>query len=255
MRAFQFLISKRMALAIVFLLFAGVSFAASPDELMRDAAQAYYNQDFSKAIELYSELEKQGNHSGDLYYNLGNNYYRQGQVGMAVYYYQKALKLEPRDRDLLANARYVKSKRVDQEAFPLYSKIYHTLFFWVDLLTLSELLLVALIFYTLFFALLTVRVFKKKFVITIALVFLLAINLVFFPSAIIQFYTQSLQKTGVVIAATAPVFSEPTDQSIKLFELHEGSLLTLENNQGEYTKIILPDGRRGWLKTTESKML
>ncbi len=241
-------------IAVIFLLsYSMVSFAASSEELMKEASQAYYNQDFPKAIQLYSELETQP--SADLYYNLGNTYYRMGQVGMAVYYYQKALKLNPRDRDLLANSRYVKSKRADQEIHPLSSKIYHTLFFWVDLLTLSELLIVSLFFYTLFFGLLIFRLFKKKFVVNLALVLLFGINLVFFPTALIQVYTQYFQKTAVVIVSTASVFSEPTDQSIKLFELHEGSLFTLEESQGDYVKIVLSDGRRGWVKKDESKTL
>jgi len=243
----------KITAVILLLSYSLTGFATSSEELMKEASQAYYNQDFSKAIQLYSELEKQP--SADLYYNLGNTYYRMGQVGMAVYYYQKALRLNPRDRDLLANSRYVKSKRADQEIQPLSSKIYHTLFFWVDLLTLSELLVIALLFYTLFFGLLTFRLFKKKFVVNLALVLLFGINLVFFPTALIQVYTQYFQKSAVVISSTSAVFSEPTDQSIKLFELHEGSLFTVEENQGDYMKIVLSDGRRGWIKKDESKTL
>ncbi|MFO1520357.1 MAG: tetratricopeptide repeat protein [bacterium] len=240
---------------IIFLLLALLSFASAPlfavDKTLQDeftqANEAYFNRDFPKAIQLYSDLEKRGMVSGDLFYNLGNTYYRSGQIGWAIYYYLKALRYHPRDRDLVANYKYVLGKRVDQIETPLWIKVYRTLFFWVEGATLKELLIVTLVLYWLFFLLLILRILKKKFALTLALLAVSAFNLALLPTAVAKYYEEKVQVTGVVVSPVAPVFSEPAKGAIKLFELHEGAVATVTDEANDFVKLRLPDGKRGWV--------
>jgi tetratricopeptide (TPR) repeat protein len=235
---------------LIFLLSFSTQIFASPNTLQdqfNQANEAYFSRDFSTAIQLYTDLEKRGVVSGDLFYNLGNTYYRTGQIGRAIYYYTKALRYHPRDRDLVANDRYVESKRIDQIEGSLFSKICHTLFFWIDLTTLKELLIIAVIFYWMFFILLVCRILRKKFIFTLLLMVAIGLNLVILPTAIAKFYTERLSSTGVIISPVASVYSEPTQDAIKLFELHEGTFAQVTDREGSFKKIRLSDGKKGWV--------
>jgi len=217
------------------------------------ANDAYFNRDFDKAIKLYSDLEKRGVISGDLFYNLANTYYRQGKVGWAVYYYLKALRYHPRDRDLAANHRYVTSKRVDQIEEPLLSRLSQSTFFWMDLMTNKELLIVAVVFYWLFFIVLTLRITRKRFVLTLMLIVLGGLNLLILPTAVGKFYSERLKKTGVIVAPVSAVYSEPAQGAIKLFDLHEGTVATVIERANGFAKIRLADGKRGWVSENDLK--
>ncbi|MBL7686182.1 MAG: tetratricopeptide repeat protein [Deltaproteobacteria bacterium] len=217
------------------------------------ANEAYFQRDFPKAIQLYQDLESRGLVSGDLFYNLGNTYYRQGEVGEAVYYYLKALRYSPRDRDLVANLRYVLSKRVDQIEPGLLSKVYHTLFFWGDLMTLKELLLTTALFYGLFFIILALRLMKKRTGLTFALVLLLLLNLLLLPTAVAKYVQEKMQTIAVIISPQASVFSEPTDSSIKLFELHEGTYGKVLDQTKDFIKMNFDSGKVGWIESKNVK--
>lgn len=221
----------------------------------KQAGEAYFNRDFNKAIELYSGLEKNGLVNSDLFYNLANANYRQGHIGEAIYYYSKALRYAPRDRDLVANYQYVLGKKVDQIEKPLLIKIYHTLFFWQDVLTLKEIMGVALLFYWAFFVLLALRVMKRKRGLSVALWISLVFNLIFLPTAFAKFYSERISKRGVVVASLGAVYSEPNSDSIKLYELHEGTQVEVENNTDKFAKIKLSDGRVGWIELAQVKTI
>src|SRR5262245_44859866 len=163
----------------------GCAFAADKtlQSQFEQANEAYFARDFKKAIDLYSDLEKRGVRSGDLFYNLGNTYYRLGQVGGAVYYYTKALRYHPRDRDLAANYRYILSKRADKIEEPILSKVYHKLCFWVDLTTLKELLILATACYILLFVFWGLWIARKRMVFFLILLAVAGVNLVLLPTA------------------------------------------------------------------------
>jgi len=214
--------------------------------------EAYFARDFPKAIQIYTDLENRGLKSGDLFYNLGNTYYRTGQVGKAVYYYTRALRYQPRDRDLNANYRYVLSQRADKIEEPLTTRVLKTLFFWMDLATLKEMLILAAVFYVLFFVLLAFNIVRRRFVLTALLWVFGVLNLFLLPSAAMKFYQERVRTMAVVVAPKSTVLSEPSAGAIKLFELHEGSLGHVTDREGDFIKIRLADGKRGWMARSEA---
>ena len=227
-------------------LFAAVD--SDVQNLFHQGNEAYLARDFKKAIEIYTNLEKKGVQSGDLFYNLGNTYYRTGRTGWAIYYYLKALRLDPRDRDFVANYRYVLSKRVDQFEASVSNKVFQTFFFFNHYITFKELAIITLIFHFTFFILLALRIFRGKTSLTIAVFVIGVLNFILFSSTVAKFYTSRVQIRGVVVTSSVPVYSEPTEKSIKLFDLHEGTIGEITDQIKDFLRIRLPDGKVGWME-------
>ncbi len=82
--------------------------------LTQQADSAYMQDNFAKATELYLKIAAEEGTSANLYYNIGNCYYRQGKPGMAILYYERALRLDPSDKDARANLEFVNTKITDE---------------------------------------------------------------------------------------------------------------------------------------------
>lgn len=87
--------------------------AADPG-LVEMADSAYSNDDFATAAQLYTEAIDSLGTSSKLYYNLGNTYYRMGKPGQAVVAYERALRLDPTDKDARTNLEFVNSRLIDR---------------------------------------------------------------------------------------------------------------------------------------------
>ena len=82
--------------------------------LTQQADSAYMQDNFAKATELYLKIAEEEGTSANLYYNIGNCYFRQGKPGMAILYYERALRLDPSDKDARANLEFVNTKITDE---------------------------------------------------------------------------------------------------------------------------------------------
>lgn len=230
-------------------------FAASPQESFQQANQSYSSRNFPEAIKAYEDLERQGLQSGDLFYNLANSYYRQGEMGEAVYYYLKALRYSPRDRDLVANYKYVLSKRAEGYERSVSERAQDMLFFLKDLLTLREMICLALICYWFLFAAGLLYYLKRKAQWRIVFLVFLILNLYILPAALLQFYEQHWQKLAVTVIPQLNVYSEPNDAAIRLFELREGAITQVKDEKEGFLKIQYRNGQSGWVKASEVKVL
>lgn len=250
------MISKNiLAFFILILSSSSLCIAATPQENFEQANQLYAARNFPEAIQLYESLEKQGIQSGDLFYNLANSYYRQGEMGEAVFYYLKALRYSPRDRDLVANYHYVLSKRAEGYERSLSERAMDMLFFLKDLVTLREMLWLALASYWLLFAAGMIFYLKRKAQWRITFIVLIALNLYILPTAFLQFYEEHLQKTAVVVIPQLNVYSEPNEEAVRLFELREGAITHVKEAKEGFLKIQYRKGQTGWVKASEMKVL
>lgn len=230
-------------------------FAQSPQQTFEQANQAYFSQNFTEAISLYQKLEESGLQSADLFFNLANAYYRKGEIGEAVYYYMKALRYAPRDRDLVANYRYVLSKRVEVSEQSLSEKAEDLFFFLKNLLTLREMLGLTLILYWILFGVGIAYYLKRKKSWGIVLAVMLFCNLYVIPVAFRKFQQEHLQKTAVILNSTVPVYSEPNAESIRLFDLREGALAQVKDQREGFVKLRYKKGQIGWVKLDQLKIL
>ena len=114
-----------------------VQAADSPSEMKTLADSAYARADYETAIKLYNTLAEQ-NMSCDVCYNLGCAYYRMDDIAHSVLWFERALKLNPSDKDVLSNLELARTKTIDkivpQHEFILFT-YFHTMTNWFSLRT------------------------------------------------------------------------------------------------------------------------
>ena len=82
-----------------------------------EADSAYINNDFTNAAELYESILKNKGESADIYYNLGNSYYKNKNIAKAVLNYERALLMNPGDADIRFNLEMARSKTAKKVFF------------------------------------------------------------------------------------------------------------------------------------------
>lgn len=244
---------------LLFLLIFSNSFAQSNEELFANANNLYKNGKHLEAIKLYEEVSTNNLVSSELYFNLGNCYYKLNKVAPAIYNYEKALKLNPTNEDALNNLIFAKRLTLDRiETLPktflqqinlnYISKL--TITNWA--ITCILLSLSAAVFFLLYYYSFS-SLKKKLFFVSTILSFTLLIT-----SLAISFhqYTKKTNTIEAIIYATkASVKNEPTKNGDETFIIHEGTKVTVLDSVDDWTKIKLQDGKTGWLKNHEINLL
>ena len=152
------MIGKRLILVVMLLLISTSLFGADnpPDEFV--AANKFYEEkDYASAIRLYESIINQGNESAEIYFNLGNAYFKSGDLGYAVLYYIRARRLSPADEDIRHNLEFARRfSKVQMEGVQLnpINTFFDSL---VDSYRLDLLAWVSSAFFVLFVLILVVR--------------------------------------------------------------------------------------------------
>ena len=221
-------------------------------ELFEQGNQLYQQEEYARAVDAYEAVLSAGWESAALHYNLGNAYFKTGELGRAILEWERALALEPGDADALANLELARSLTVDAvEPLPRFWLL-DVVAWWVNLIPTGQLRgLVALAWIALA-AGFCVRVLARgkgaarwgaRTAIASGLVVLvLGVNLLVRELGIGQ------AERGVVLADAVPVRSAPADQDdLTLFEIHEGTRVRVDRRAGEWAEIVLDDGKVGWV--------
>jgi tetratricopeptide (TPR) repeat protein len=219
------------------------------------AAQAYRNQDYKESIALYEEIiarEMTENRvSAQLYYNLGNAYFRDNRLGKAILGYERALLLDPGDSDIRHNLRFAQTRTIDRinTAGDLF------LANWFrgirNVFSSNQWTTTGIVLFILFLACVAGYLFmrplwarKSAFYAGIAL-FLLMITANIF--AFSQKNERIRRDSAIVMAGAATVNASPDANSNQLFELHEGTKVKIRNSDGNWFEIQIADGSVGWI--------
>jgi len=241
-----------MRLIIVLLLFSSTIYAENAQVLFNQAASSYEKQDYKTALKFFSEIEDADLFSSDLYYNIANCHYKLQQTAEAVLYYEKALKLNPRDEDVLFNLQLVQLQLVDKLAEvpqTFYQK-------WADgLKNLRSIdqwaklgLLFSFVFCVFFMIFLFTNTYKLK---KNAFKISMSVLLVSVCSLFFAYYSHETTKTlAVLMLPNTYVKSAPSTQSEDLFILHEGTKVQTLEVFNQWTKIKLSDGMIGWIRSS-----
>ncbi len=250
---------KRLFL-IVMLLFCGTAFAGEIDLRFENANQMYRSGGYDKAAKVYEEILTQGYESPDLYYNLGNCYYKLNNIPSAILEFERARKLKPQDEDITHNLTLANLRTEDRiEPIP-------DLFFvnwlrkWTELASADEWAIIGLvclwlalfmiigIFYT-YRTLLIRRIFSITAVLAL-LLFALS-----FVAALNRHKFQESRKFAIVFSSSTDVKSAPDEQSTGLFVLHSGVKVELIDRVGDWNKVRLADGKIGWMQSSNFKVI
>ena len=237
-----------MILAVLLVSVAGM---AQVNEWFKEANDAYNEGDFEQALVLYGNIEDSGMESAELYYNMGNTYYKMKKYPMSILYYEKALKLDPGDEDIrtnleIANLAVVDKINVLPQSFiarwwnGAKSKLSADGWAWVSVGAFALLLL------CLFAFLMARRTGLRKvgFFAGLLMLLCLAFSVVF---AIGNYTDQRSQDEAIVMTSTVNVKSSPSDISVDLFVLHEGAKVRILDSTKGWNKIRIADGSVGWL--------
>ena len=246
-------------IVFIFLVLIGFTTSAQNEALFDSATDAYNTGDYNKAIENYLGIIEAGQHSAELYFNLGNSYYKLNQVAPSIYYYEKALLLKPKDNEILNNLEYAQNMTLDAiELMPetgltkIYNDITSPLSFdqWGYLAVVFIILFVLL--YIAFYYLKYATQKRIAFITSFISLTLAIVSVIF---AFLKFNDFKADQPAIVFDNEVKVTSEPNKRSQAVFTLHEGTKLNVLEELEGYKKIRIADGQTGWLTSESIKLL
>ena len=231
-----------LGLALVWL----PTWAGSQPESKITRANQFYNQNqFQEAADLYERAITGGGNNGHLYFNLGNAYFRMDDVARAVLNYARAQTLLPRDEDIEANLEYALRQTVDQ----LDGRKPHALdsvVFWVRDLNLKEHGIALLWINLAFWLALAVRLHYRTQILQTAAKVLLTLLVLAWVSTGVRWQLESGRSFGVIHPKQIDVHSGWNTRTAALFQLHQGTLVSLAREKEQWVELELPDGKTGW---------
>lgn len=221
----------------------------------QNADDEYAKGNYQQAIKDYQEILKTGV-SSEIYYNLGNAYYRTDNITQALLAYERALQLSPGDNDIRFNLQYARSKTIDKitpETEMFFVTWYHSLVNftsvdrWANTAIFSIVMALLLILVFLFAPQMWAR--KSGFYGSAAFLLLFAFANLF---AFQQKHELETKQGAIVIAPTVNVKKTPAASGTDVFVIHEGTRVDItDRGMKQWRGIKLADGREGWLKTSQ----
>jgi tetratricopeptide (TPR) repeat protein len=247
---------KKIILVVVLMmaLLAGAAFAeekaTDPNQLFYKANALYEAREYAKAIEVYLAVLDTGIESGNLYYNVGNSFFKLGKVGYAILCYDRAKRLMPRDSDLKSNLDYARSF-VDEPGYDAPSRniILRTIRLPFRALNFSALTMLVALLYLITAALAALsilnRILGRK--IRYATWFFAAIFLLSLSAFGMRYRYEVILKHGIVIQRDVECKYEPIDKSTTYYKLGEGTEVTILKTRNGWRQIRRSDGKIAWV--------
>lgn len=248
--SFRFSSFRMIMIAVLLFIFFN-SFSQDAHTLINIANNAYNEGMYDSALNVYHQVEKENLESGELYYNMGNTYFKTNDISSAILYYEKAKKLEPNNEDIDYNLRIANSMIVDKiERVPeLFFKKWWNYFYnmfnantWTIISVISWFIL---IFFIGLFIVSNSRG-GKKLAFYFGLLFLFS-SIATFGLASQKYYYGKEQHEAIIFTPTITVKSSPTSNAVDLFVVHEGTKIYVLDEVQDWVKIRIPDGSIGWL--------
>lgn len=233
--------------------------AYAQETAIKEAETAYTKEDYKKAIQLYESILKSNGESSEIYYNLGNAYYKAEKIAPAILNYERALLLDPGDADIRFNLQMARQKSVDKIEPVGDFFIYR----WFDTIqnmgsadSWAQLGIVCFILFIgcliLFFFSKWVHLKKIGFYIGI----LLLVMVIFANIFGMHQKNELVNRTGAIIfVPTVTIKSSPDTSGTDLFVLHEGTRVSVKSTLGEWSEIVLEDGSVGWIPSKDLEVI
>lgn len=231
------------------------SFAVSKVE----ADKLYTQENYAEAAEAYQAVLQSGV-AAEVYYNLGNCYYKLDKIAMAILNYERALLLAPADADIRANLALARGKTVDKVIPP--SEMFFVTW-WRNLtnsmsidawstLGLAAFVVILLGLLAYMFA---TPLWARKLGVYGAMalfLFMLVANL----AALSQYAGLKHHDTAIVLSPAVSVKSSPSERSTDLFLIHEGSKVEiLDNSMKDWIEVKFEEGKQGWIPTNTAEVI
>ncbi|GAB4282799.1 MAG: tetratricopeptide repeat protein [Marinilabiliales bacterium] len=227
---------------------------------MLDSAEYYYtNGSFNKSAVLYQALVDTGFESAELYYNLGNAYFKSNQLADAILYYEKASLLNPNDEDIKFNLELSRSYLTDKiNKIPDFflnrwiksvRNLYNTNQ-WAIISISSFVILLTLIALLIF----SYKTFLRKLFFYMGILFLI----ISLSSLIFSIQQKNMiinSDNAIIYSSVVTAKSSPDDLGVDLFIIHDGTKVRILQTKNEWIKIRLEDGKEGWILSSDVKRI
>lgn len=211
---------------------------------------AYEKGDYAGAVREYTAFLDAGYESGNLFYNLGNAYFKAGNIGRSILYYEKALALMPRDADTLANLAFVRTSiedKPEEERPNVFARFFS---FFISGMSLDALTVLCAIFWWAVFACAVIYLFFKdkwpggsRYTAAAGITFLfLSIILV------LRLALFDMVQNGIILDKEVEVKYGPTESDATAFTLHEGTKVRIENVTNDWAQVSFSTGKAGWVR-------
>lgn len=243
----------------IFTLFFQQVYSQNPDEQIKNAGTLYSEGKFTEAAAIYEEVISNGYMSAELFYNLGNAYFKLNQIPSAILFYEKARKLNPQDEDILFNLNLANSRIIDKiEPLPEFflKKWWHA---FRDMASVDGWATLIIIFFILtliatgFFILSNNYTLRRISLVT-GFVFLLISGISLLVAS--QKYRADVHsQAAIVFTPTVTVKSSPNEKSVDLFVIHEGTKIFITDSVEEWSEIRIADGNKGWIRTSDFQVI
>lgn len=233
--------------------------SAQNQSLFEEANDLYNNGKYSEAIQKYEAILNNGEHSSEVYFNLGNSHYKLNNIAPSIFYYEKALQLSPNDQEIINNLGYAQNMTIDaiekvpelglsrflKKAINLFS--FDT---WALLTVLFVLLLV--VFFLIYYFTHSTNRKRVSFISSLSFTAIACLCLAF---AFQKFSMDKKNKPAIVFAQEALVRTDPNLSGSEAFRLHEGTKVQVLDTVNNWKKIKIADGKSGWIVSDDIKLL
>ncbi|MFV0505831.1 MAG: tetratricopeptide repeat protein [Bacteroidales bacterium] len=240
----------------ILLIFVSINAKAIEIDSLFEQGNAMFNaSNYAEAIDKYETLIDSGYKSDELYYNLGNSYYRMGEIASAILNYERALVLKPSNENAQYNLHLANTKIVDiigEVQQPFFEK-------WEENISkqLSSNLWSVINYILLLLALVCTMIFIMTRRVSVRRIFFLLglLALVLMGVSINMSFEQARSRLdnpySIVMSQRVQVKSSPSSTSSNLFIIHEGLKVKIVDKVGEWYEIQLSDGNQGWVSSSE----
>jgi len=229
--------------------------AWDPDSTILTGNEHYVNNEFELAVSAYQSVVDSGYESAALYFNLGNACFKTNQLTLALVNYERALILDPRDKEILNNQELARSFLTDEiDVLPEFviRKWYTSM---VQMLRSDQWALISLVSFITALVLFLSYLFSGRIGIR-KLSFWLAITLLVSSGVSFGFSHKKKQiDTGhniaLILSPSVTVKSSPDESGTDIFQLHEGTRVIIVDELGEWREIKISDGNQGWVRLAD----
>lgn len=222
-------------------------------DLLQTGNQYYLDGKYEMAVQSYQSIIDSGYASAELYYNLGNAYYKSHDITMALVNYERARILKPNDPEINHNLEIAREFVVDRievlpEFFLRKAYVNFVKIFDADIWALVSVITFGLalgLFLAYFFL---NQLFIRKLSFWTGILFIL-ISASTFLFALQQNNLVTKHHQAIILTPSVTIKSSPDEDSgTDLFLLHEGTKVAISDELGDWREVILSDGNSGWLK-------
>ena len=241
---------NRLYLIFILILFSVTAGFAQQTDEFEMANKFFEEKDYDSAIRMYQSVINQGVGSAPLYFNLGNAYFKKGDLGYAILNYMRARRLDPSNEDILHNLEFARRfSRVQMEGVEL-NPISSFMSMIVNPYRLNILAWVSSVCFILFVLIMIFRfgLGYNSSLIRISAILSLIFIMISFGLTTFKYRQDYLTRRGVVVAEEVSVYTGPSILSDVELEAAPGLVIEILDENQEYYNVLFENKRRGWVE-------